>query len=1357
MARPDARAVAGYYAAQRDVVEACARMVGPAVDGAGAPVPDLASASWAMVDPCAADGDAALTLLRGLCGPDLKGRGGALERLYACELEETRHTALVKACGAAFGYSLHGRLIHGDAFRVRCDLDEANIGASILWLNPPYDQRRGGVRPESAWLERWTPCLAPGGLLFFVVPYKALAACAATLVTHYERLVCYRFPDATFPVFGQVVVVGVRRAPLPRPAPSDLAMVRRWVDDPNALCGVLQAAAGAYTLRVVGEEERAGAKWAQPGFAHWELRALDVATVAAHFTPWRSRDRRGVETIMRGVLPETGVAGLRTPIYSTAMPLCEGHVAAALACNVYDGVRLTPNTPGPGKPPVFAKATGTRVWAETGARQNDDGEDVAIERVQQPHLAITALDTRAGRIIRFPSTIDEQSADDIGAMSAADFVREYSQALYRVLGERCVPLYDPEREAHTTVDRPQVARALFAAQEDRARACVRLLDTHGCALLLGATGTGKTSIAAGVISTLVARPVPTRRKRTGAARRVLVVCPPILLDSWTRELAVVIPHVRSLVIDSIDAAETFARDKGPIVGIVADTMSKLEHARAGFGESVPFTMLGDGHGSTEGWTHRETFQHGDKRARETRERHGRHLARRPCARCGAEAAMSPSDLANKRARCKATSLEPRNTAARLALALIDAISPVWPDAPEIVTHTAEGHRHRQRMLKAWVAALVAKKGGARQARWATRRSASSLRAVVLGLARELIESGGDASKVQAALYALLAGIGDDVLTSHMAQRLWYGAACEPEAYRAQRLRDATRAVLLLMTPCSEAQTTLAVSLAAAILNEPQPSTGVGGWLSMARKAASLRGAVPVPAYPYERPYDDRSYHDWARKDGAPCYDGAAFGSAQHALNALKHLLAVARFTEGAPCDEPLYQSIPQPRRVPLGRYLAHRHRRAIDLVIVDEVHRNGNMDSAQSQAMGWFRGRPMLCMTGSFGNGFAASMFHVLYTISPSFRAEFPRGKEGEREFVRKCGFVRQVVEDRDEATGAVVAYGSQSSRVVRKARTVGDAPGLVPTAILQHILPVSVVLHMADLNVEIPYSERVHTVDMLPEQEKRYAAYRDKLMDQIARDRRTKKRGALFGAMGEVWGAPTVAIEGCGNGGSGAYDARYPERHGGDVVASFPVMPAAPMLPSERVLIERIQANLADGRNTIIFAWHTDSGLFQRLARLIEAETGERCPVLLSSTVKTRDREKWLRTEIVGKARVLLVNPACVETGLNVLTWFSRVIWYELPGCNANMLHQATSRVHRLGQTLDVLVEWILYARTAQQHLHRLLLLKLAEIQSVAGADPRAALMASGVGVQEGMSTYDLGRALYRIERKARGENSDV
>lgn len=1360
MARPDARAVAGYYAAPCDVAESCARMVGHAVDMAGGVVADRVKASWAMVDPCAANGEAALTLLRALCGPDLKGRSGAIERLYACELEETRHTALVQACGAAFGYGIQGRLLHGDAFRVRCEVDDTNVGASILWLNPPYDQRRGGVRPESAWLDRWTPSLVLGGILFFVVPHKALAACAATLATHYDRLACFRFPDATFPLFGQVVVVGVRRAALPRPAPSVVAMVGRWADDPSALCDVLQAPAGAYPLRVVGDEDKdSDGDELNAGFAKWELRGLDLATVVTHFTPWRSRDRRGVETFMRGVLPETGVAGLRTPTFSTAMPLCEGHVAAALACNVYDGVRLTPNTPGPGKPPVFAKATGTRVWAETGARQNDDGEDVAIERVQQPHLAITALDTRAGRIIRFPSTIDEQSTDDIGAMSAADFVREYSQALYRVLGERCVALYDPENEAHKT-ERPSVARPLFAAQEDRAMACVRLLDTHRCALLLGATGTGKTSIAAGVISALAARPVSTRRKRTGAARRVLVVCPPILLDSWTSELAIVAPHVRSMVVDSIDAAETFARDPGPIVGIVADTMSKLEHARAGFGEKVPFTMLGDGHGSTEGSEHRDTFQHGDKRARETRERHGRHLAGRPCARCGAEPTLNPGDLANKRARCKATTLDARNEAARLALLLIDALGPVWPDAAEIVTHIPVQHRHRQRILGAWeAAALSTKKPVARQARWIDRRKTPVLRAIVLRLTRELIRAGGDAPKVQAALYALLVGLADDALTSDAACRLWYGAACEPYAHRAQRLRDVVRGVVLLMTPCSEAQAMLAVSLASSVQGESPPCavTGHGGWRSMARKASALAGAAPMMIEWWDRHHEDHSFSAWTRKDGAPCYDGLPFGSAKHGLNALTHLLAVARFTESAPCDEPLYQSIPQPRRVPLGRYLAHRHRRAIDLVIVDEVHRNGKMDSAQSQAMAWFRGRPMLCMTGSFGNGFAASMFHVLYTISASFRAEFPRGKEGEREFVRKCGFVRQVVEDRDEGTGAVVAYGTQSSRVVRKARTVGDAPGLVPTAILQHILPVAVVLHMADLNVEIPYEERVHVVDMLPEQEKRYTTYRDKLMDQIAKDRRTKKRGALFGAMGEVWGAPTVAIAGCGNSGSGLYDARYPERHGGDVVASFPVMPGEAMLPTERVLIERLRANLDAGRNTIIFAWHTDSGLFQRLARLIEAETGEKCPVLLSNMVKTRDREKWLRSEIVGKARVLLVNPACVETGLNVLTWFSRVIWHELPGCNANMLHQATSRVHRLGQPLDVLVEWILYARTAQQHLHRLVLLKLAEIQSVAGADPRAALMASGVGVQEGMSTYDLGRALYRIERKARGEDGDV
>ena len=88
--------------------------------------------------------------------------------------------------------------------------------------------------------------------------------------------------------------------------------------------------------------------------------------------------------------------------------------------------------------------------------------------------------------------------------------------------------------------------------------------------------------------------------------------------------------------------------------------------------------------------------------------------------------------------------------------------------------------------------------------------------------------------------------------------------------------------------------------------------------------------------------------------------------------------------------------------------------------------------------------------------------------------------------------------------------------------------------------------------------------------------------------------------------------------------------------------MPAAPMLPTERVLIERLRAN--PGRRAEHDPLRVAHG--QRFVPAACAAhrggTGERCPVLLSNTVKTRDREKWLRTGSWGGARVARESGLC-------------------------------------------------------------------------------------------------------------------
>jgi Uncharacterised methyltransferase family (DUF6094) len=77
----------------------------------------------------------------------------------------------------------------------------------LLYLNPPYDQEVGTrVRVEESFLERGTPCLAPGGMLILAIPLRVLAGLIKPL--------CSRFHSVRIvqgdPVYSQILVFAVR-------------------------------------------------------------------------------------------------------------------------------------------------------------------------------------------------------------------------------------------------------------------------------------------------------------------------------------------------------------------------------------------------------------------------------------------------------------------------------------------------------------------------------------------------------------------------------------------------------------------------------------------------------------------------------------------------------------------------------------------------------------------------------------------------------------------------------------------------------------------------------------------------------------------------------------------------------------------------------------------------------------------------------------------------------------------------------------------------------------------------------------------------------------------------------------------
>jgi hypothetical protein len=1263
MARPESIAVAGYFPAPPPVIAALGallRPTPPVLDDDG----DPEDRALAIVDPCAADGKAVAALAAGLT----EGRADLRVEQFVCELEATRYYALL---GALRSKAHH---IHGDAFCLRWARAGDRRGASVLLLNPPYDQGK----LEARWLARFTDCLAQGGVLALLVPVSALPAVAPTLAQHFGEIACYRFPPDLFAAFRQVVVLARRTRALLAPDPPLAARIAAWADAPDALAVLPEAGSAAMEVPVfeVGEE----------GFSKWELAPVDFPALLAQARPWHRSDRRGALVPVPGLLPEGGAAVLGMRTFPAAMPLGDGHVPPALACGVFNGVRLAPDDASLGLPDIYAKAVFRKRWSTAEQRRDKHGNVVGELQVQQPELVMTALDLARGTYHRPRSAVSRTDARRLADMTAADLLASYRGGFRAVLRDRCPALFDPGNPAHHFA-LPELPRRLFTAQADVTRAIVRLLQTEGAALLLGQVGVGKSTIACAGAQAI-------------AARRVVVVCPPHLLDNWTEQAGAVVPWARTMILADVGDVDAFATapDEGMVLGILAQTAGKLGHAWAGI--------------------------------------------RGPCPRCGEIPRDPPAVLAEKRLRCGRRPLQLGGPLGAVARDLALALLPVFADEPAL--RELLPARGPARLGSRWAAQLSADRELSAR-RWASPGVRPRLVAIARALARRAGNpmahdiDRGDAPAVQKALVALAAALADDALTCELAREVYTQAiAADPGPWdRGADARICARRLLLLLPPGGEAQTAMATELRALGVNDDHYGTSAWeGWEARVRK---LQGGWSIEHW------HAHHYHGIELKDGSLRVGRHALGEPRLAFETLGELREAVSFRYGPPCPEPLYQAIPDPRRTPLAAYLAKHHKGVVDLAIIDEAHECTNQDSAQAQAMAQFMGTRMLLMTGSLSNGYATGMFAILWTISRKFREQF--GREQLHDFGRTFGYLRRYVEEVDRSSGEVVAYGKNSDCIQRR-QPKGYAPGILPSLILTHVLPLATVLRMKDLEVELPpRREVVEVIDPGPELGRRVRALRAALMARIRKDRGTDLAGKLFGQMGEEWSAADRASLGVGNSPDGVYRIRYPEKVGGEVVATLEPMPADEVLPKERRLLEIVKAELAEDRPVLVFAWHSHCGLFQRLARLIERETGEAPVVLDAEKVPAKKRDAWLKREVVAKGkRVLICNPAAVETGLNSLTRFCTLVWFQPPDCDPRAKRQAEGRVYRIGQARPVRVHWLLYRGTSQEVLHRLLLLKVAESEAVDGLDPTSALTASGIGAPPGMTGFDLGRAIFEV-----------
>lgn len=1223
MARPQSVALGGYFPTPATLLPRLAALVDFAPQ----------EVSHVLVDPCAGDGTA-IAALRTLWFPEGKNEAS----IYAIELEQERAKALRKRLSRPEGGSLYDISLHCDAFHLEIEPEE---GASLLFLNPPYDTDKVHGRLEQRFLERWTAALLPGdGVLLFLVPFYALQASAGFLARHYQAIRAFRFPAPDFEAFRQCVLVARKRsAPVPD-NPLDQKRIERWAADAGAMPELPERPEPLFQIRA----ERAGLTL--------EEVPLDLHGLLSGFRPWY---RAGFAGLDRGV---ADLIGAKFPV---AQPPRPAHIALALSVGTLNGKKLQPNRPG--LPVILAKGSFRRDFQTVEDRYNKDGDYIGSVKVQRPKLTLCVLRLDTLDFLELKPGAAPSGAQDLADFNSADLLEHYGESLGRLMREQFPALHDPANPAHQ-MELPPLERQPYEVQADAIATGLKLLATGENPQAIAEVGTGKSTVAlsiVGALSPLYFRGTVSELRRLGfntsrlsPVRRTLILCPPHLLKSWRDQAAAVLPFHRVLIVERLGDLHKEAE-----IYVLSREIAKLGHGVAGVGAQ------------------------------------GRSGRRGVCPRCGSRPRMSPERLAETRARCEATFRLPVDEGARLAEDLACLLVGTYPYEPLVRSLVS-----RHRVLEMGLPPIPeTDEERAELPEPGPLPGRESLRPIVLRIFEPFARASDPHYSVREALELISRAGGFEEEIAELLRS------------RARELLDqATRA-------CEETRYEFHQSVY-------QPRRRGGELLELAARL--------------ERPEDGSAYQP-------------------PLLRALEILHKLGRWEETEPCGEPLFQAAPEPRRFPLARYILRHCRGRFDLLIADEWHEFSNKGSAQQKAahrLVELPGVPTIALTGSLMGGYAGSLFSNMWALSSRFRRQFQPWEQ--QAFITAYGYRKVFVPaGADDTEAEVVAYGSRSDREeIREApeiRQMGQAPGVLPRFILEHLLPVAVIMHKEDLDDELPPCRELPVPIKVAEDDgtgqEMLAEFRRLLTEltrKIKADRYTSLAGKLWGAMSEL---PSY-LDRCTRD-LEEFVLQYPKEVGGAVVAEGKMFPASWVTPKERWILRRVRASIEEGRNVLVFLRHTgSSGLPARYLRLFKEYLGQRAVFLDVHKVKAAQREDWLNENVIEPGRrILITNPKAVQTGLNNLVHFSRAIWVEGVDYDARVVRQANGRIHRIGQTLDVTIEVPYYDGTAQKTALDLVARKVSSSVQVDGLSIAGALESAGAGEgddEASRAAMGMGQAIY-------------
>lgn len=379
------------------------------------------------------------------------------------------------------------------------------------------------------------------------------------------------------------------------------------------------------------------------------------------------------------------------------------------------------------------------------------------------------------------------------------------------------------------------------------------------------------------------------------------------------------------------------------------------------------------------------------------------------------------------------------------------------------------------------------------------------------------------------------------------------------------------------------------------------------------------------------------------------------------------------------------------RRYPLSTYLKKKYRGRVDGFLCDELHQYNNA-SGQGDAMGELYGvcRKFVGMTATLINGYSSGIFHLLYRIVPHLMRKDGKDYASPNTFDAEYGVVENTYEIQD-------ADYNSNRRAVKRKKQSRQLPGVSPLVFSRFLLENTTFLSLADMGKDLPDYEEIPIPLQMPKEVAE--CYRD-AEQTLRRVLRTDKRAAkkiLSAYLNLLTVYPDQPYD--------QPEIVHPES-GEPIVIPEDVGSFDSVYPKEEKTLEIAVQKIAAGEKVLIFTSWTRTDSQHKLAKLLR-EKGVKTEIL-PPTVSPEKREAWVEQRLANGMQVLITNPACVETGLD-LNAFTTILFYSF-GYNLFTLRQASRRSWRINQTAPRVEVYLLYyADTMQAKAMKLMASKLA------------------------------------------------